>query len=272
MSESDLVWEEPQQVSLNAFRESFLIRTRLGRIGFFLLPCLIVFIFFLVCFFPLFFGSQIEARKMLGFVVGGFSMALILVLEPWLNLKIGVTYTISEQGIGKQGLGTWFRRWEKIQGFDEVPTELEKTGKIILKSQKRNLVLYFPEFMRGRIVSRLGAKTDKIDITLESGLPTLSFNEWGSLFLASLGWCCAFSIILVWQINNVGKVAETIIMLLIILTLFFGPGTLGIALLFGKEAIKNRPLRSYMILFNILALVMFAFVFPVVLAVAALLK
>lgn len=176
-------------------------------------------------------------------------LPFIYFCDWFLTKRSQIKYSIGSKGIyiTKSSSTEIFYAWEKYECFIPIKEEVIPESKVIGLRLKRGSLrhLYLPDTnLVAEVIQTLENKLPvcQTDITLR-----LTVYHWAFLFtLSCVYYACLLCLFLFGKLPQF----ELLPIILILLILYLGPGTLGLLLLFGRKFFKSHQFFRFAILWN----------------------
>ena len=223
-----------------------------------ILPTIFITTLFFILFKCLFPDIDREIEKFFIFAfcaVGFYSFLTIVIflLEPLRAKYAKVKYTITDDGIRGCKTGEGQKHfWKDVTSYSVSRDELFPEKKVV--------TLYFKGRTR-RFYLPVGEKEEQIIDFLSNKIavyheeveeykkPKITVLHWVFLFLFSI----VYYTFVIYVFTKV--IPKEFVGFLILTVMFFGSGTVGLTILFGKEAWKNPHLKGYVAIINLVTFV-----------------
>ena len=246
-------WQRPKEVAI--YLSNVIMKLSVGRITRVLLVVAIIEII-LYIFFTTVTPNDIdidwEKMFIIVFIYAAVSTVILFIVMP-LSLRYSkAIYKITEDGI-HSGTSSWKLKWSQIEGYsvskekifpDLIFVSLKNRGKL------RSIVL--PE----------GQQADDILETISQRLPeiepekhlVINLTKLQHIYLTTLTFL--YSFMCVYVLMRYGN--RYVVLAIMCITLYFGPGTIGLIHLHEKFWKKDKRLKGFAITYNFIAFILTA--------------
>ena len=188
-------------------------------------------------------------RGLIGVFVAAIGFCSLYFAYPVLGRRFGTKYEITDKKITQTDIGGGkVMLWKDVKGYTpSEDTEFPKVVSIIVHPKHRKMVLWIP---KGELAEQVMTTfSERCPLIRESEAPEsrrapLSDFEILELLLTTV----AYSIV-VGYLVSVYLSRPTLIIVLVI-TLLVGPGTIGCLLLYGKKTFRDKNFRGLAYGFN----------------------
>ena len=202
------------------------------------------------CLFPDIDDIDIDKFFIFSFCAVGFYSFLTIVLfllEPFLRAKYAkVRYTITDDGIRCCKGQKYF--WKDVTSYGVSRDELFPERKAVtLYFKGRTRRFYLPvgeeeEQITDFLSNKIAVYREEVE---EHKKPEITVLHWVFLFLFSIVYCT----FVIYVFTKV--IPKEFVGFLVLMVMFFGAGTVGLTILFGKETWKNPHLKGYAAIINL---------------------
>lgn len=246
-------WQSPEKIAVHDMRELFRQgKTGALRILIFTGALLIALHLFMNKFLPEDFEISFTKAFILIFLFTIGLVCYIYLVCPLIIRYSRYKYKITDEGVNVIGGGqSRVLRWNKITGYilakhEQVP----EISVITICAQDTIRRLYLPEEeLAQEIIASVAERLPLLKQVPES-LKRIELSKSQRIYL------CLFTIIysVLAAFYMVLAMPKKVGPFVFIVVMIFGPGTLGLSALFGRKLFKNKYLKVYAIVFNMVAL------------------
>lgn len=164
-------------------------------------------------------------------------------------------YEISEKRISKSDIaGLRVVLWKHVKGYTPLrSSEFPNVISILVHSKRRGIVLWIAKGdLAEQVMRTFGERCPLIpeDEEERSGKPVPSDFEILQLLLTTV----AYSGVVGYLLS--GHLSRPTLIVVLVITLLAGPGTIGCLLLYGKKTFRNKNVKFFAYVFNLFGLVL----------------
>jgi len=246
-------WQSPEKIAVHDMRELFRqVKAAAPRILIFTGVLLIALHLFMNKFLPEDAELSFTKAFILVFLFAIGLVCYIYLVYPLIIRYSRYKYKITDEGVNVSWGGqSRLLRWNKITGYILAKHEqVSEISVISICAQDTIRRLYLPEEdLAQEIIASVAERLPLLEQVPES-LKRIELSKSQRLYL------CLFTIIysVLAAFYMVLAMPKKVGPFVFIVVMIFGPGTLGLSALFGRKLFKNKSLKVYAIVFNMVAL------------------